>query len=41
MSKENHTWMVEEELVKPIEDMESVELAESDPSKTTKIGGEL
>lgn len=40
-SKENHIWMVDEELVKPIEDVESVELVEGDPSKTTKVGREL
>lgn len=33
--------MVDEELVKPIEDVESVELVEGDPSKTTKVGREL
>lgn len=40
-SKENHTWMVEEELVKPTKDLEDVELVEGDPSKVTKVGGEL
>ena len=40
-SKEYHTQMVEEEPTKPIEDMESVELMEGNPSKTTKVGGEL
>ena len=40
-SKENHTWMVEEEPAKPIEDVESVELMEGNPLKTTKEGGEL
>lgn len=32
---------MEEELAKPIEEMESVELVDGDPSKTTKVGGEL
>ena len=41
VSKENHTWMVEEEPTKPIEEVENVELVEGDPSKTTKVGGEL
>ena len=40
-SKENHTWMVEEEPEKPTKDLEDVELVEGDPSKVTKIGGEL
>lgn len=40
-TNENHTWTVEEEPAKPIEDMESVELMEGDPSKTTNVGGEL
>ena len=40
-SKENHTWMVEEELEKPTKDLEDLELVEGDPSKVTKIGGEL
>ena len=33
--------MVEEELAKTIKDVESVDLVEGDPSKTTKVGGEL
>ena len=40
-SKENYTWMVEEELKKPVEEVENVELVKGDPSKTTKVGGEL
>ena len=40
-SKENHTWMVEEELPKPMEGAENIELVEKDPSKTTKVGKEL
>jgi len=40
-SKENHTWMVEEEPIRPVEDLEDVELVEGDPSKITKLGGEL
>ena len=33
--------MVEEEPTKPIKEVENVELVEGDPSKTTKVGGEL
>ena len=40
-SKENHTWMVEEELVKPAKDVDDVELVERDLSKVTKVGEEL
>ena len=41
MFKENHTWMVEEEPTKPIDEVENVELVKGDPSKTTKVGKEL
>ena len=37
-SWENHTWMVEEEAPKPIEEVENVVLVEGDQSKTTKVG---
>ena len=37
-SRENHTWMVEEEPPKPMEEVENVVLVEGDPSKTTKVG---
>ena len=40
-SKENYTWMVEGEPKKPVEEAENVELVKGDPSKTTKVGGEL
>ena len=40
-SRENHTWMVEEEPPKPTEVAENVVLVEGDPSKTTKVGKEL
>ena len=39
--RENHTWMVEEEAPKPIEEVENVVLVEGDQSKTTKVGKEL
>ena len=40
-SRENHTWMVEEEPLKPMEEAESIKLVERDPSKTTEVGKEL
>ena len=40
-SKENHTWMAEEELVKPAKDVDDVELVEKDLLKVTKVGEEL
>ena len=40
-SRENHTWMVEEEPPKPMEEVENVVLVEGDPSKTIKVGKEL
>ena len=39
--RENHTWVVEEEAPKPIEEVENVVLVEGDQSKTTKVGKEL
>ena len=41
VSKENHTWMVEEESSKPMEEEENIELVKRDPSKTTKVGKAL
>ena len=40
-SKENHTWMAKEELVKPAKDVDDVELVERDLLKVTKVGEEL
>ena len=40
-SRENHTWMVEEEPPKPMEVAENVVLVEGDLSKTTKLGKDL
>ena len=40
-SKENHTWMVEEEPPKPMDEAKNVVLIEGDLSKTTKVGKEL
>ena len=36
-AKENHTWMIEEEEKEKIEALETVELANEEPAKTTKI----
>ena len=41
VSKENHTWMVKEELPKPMEEVGNIKLMEGNPSKTTKVGKEL
>jgi len=40
-SRESHTWKVEEEPPKPMEEAEDVVLVEGDPSKTTKVGNKL
>ena len=40
-SRENYTWMVEEEPPKPMKEAENVLLVEGDLSKTTKVGKEL
>ena len=40
-SRKKHTWMVEEEPPKPMEEAENIELVEGDPSKTTKVGKKL
>ncbi|XP_030936445.1 uncharacterized protein LOC115961642 [Quercus lobata] len=40
-SKENHTWMIEEKSPEIMEKLETVELAEGSPPKTTQIGTNL
>ena len=40
-SKENHTWTIEEKLPEIVEKLETVELAEGSPPKTTQIGMNL
>ena len=40
-SRENHTWMVEEEMPKPMEEVKNVVLVEGDLSKTIKVGKKL
>ena len=40
-AKENHTWMIKEEEKEKIEALETMELADGEPVKTTKIGTNL
>ena len=40
-SKENHTWIIEEKTSEIIEKLETVELVEGDPTKTTQVGTSL
>ena len=40
-SKENHTWMIEEKTPEVIEKLETIELVEGNPEKTTQIGTNL
>ena len=40
-SRENHTWVVEEEPKKPAQELEDVNLIEGDTTKVTKIGAGL
>ena len=35
--KENHTWVIEEKTLEVIEALETIELVEGDPTKTTKV----
>ena len=37
-AKENHTWMIEEKEKEKVETLETVELVEGEPMKTTKVG---
>ena len=41
VSKENHTWMIEEKTPEIAEKLETVELVEGDPTKTTQVGTSL
>ena len=36
--KENHTWMIEEKEEEKVEALETVELVNKEPMKTTKVG---
>ena len=38
VAKENHTWMIEEREEKNVEALETVELVDGEPMKTTRIG---
>ena len=40
-AKENHTWMIEEKEEDKVEALETVELAEGEENKTTRIGTTL
>ena len=40
-SKENHTWTIEEKSPEIVEKLETVELAEGSPPKTTQVGMNL
>ena len=37
-TKENHTWMIEEKEEENVEALETVELVDGEPTKTTRIG---
>ena len=41
VSKENHTWMIEEKTLEIVEKLETIELVEGDPTKTTQVGMSL
>nr|XP_023910509.1 uncharacterized protein LOC112022164 [Quercus suber] len=40
-AKENHTWTIEEKEKEKMEDLETVELSDEEPNKTTRIGTTL
>lgn len=40
-SKENHTWIIEEERSETVEALETVELVKGEPMKITNIGENL
>ena len=37
MLKENHTWIIEEKTLEIVEKLETIELVEGDPTKTTQV----
>ena len=41
VSKENHTWIIEEKTLEIVEKLEMIELVEGDPTKTTQVGTSL
>ena len=40
-AKENHTWMIEEKEEEKVEVLETMELIDGEPTKTTRIGTTL
>ena len=40
-SKENHTWIIEEKTPEIVKELETIELVEGSPAKTTQIGTNL
>ena len=38
VAKENHTWMIEEKEKEKVEALETLELVEGEPMKTTRVG---
>ena len=40
-SKENHTWTIEEKTPEIVKKLETIELVEGSPAKTTQIGMNL
>ena len=40
-AKENHTWMIEEKKEEKVEALETMELIDGEPTKTTRIGTTL
>ena len=40
-SKENHTWIIEEKMPEIAKKLETFELVEGDPIKTTQVGTSL
>ena len=38
VAKENHTWMIEEKEEEKVEALETMELVDGEPTKTTRIG---
>ena len=40
-SKENHTWIIEDKTPEIVEKLETIELVEGDPAKTTQVGTSL
>ena len=37
VSKENHTWIIEEKTLEIVEKLETIELVEGDPTKMTQV----